>query len=410
MNDQWARAAVLSASGQCADGLLHVLLNTKLPQGEGHLAILVELCRSLGESESAEKLGSLVDEIAAEDTEQDAEWQLAALTGLAEGWRERPSSGAGRLHLHDLISGDSPVTRLTRERVEFLIQNCAEQTQQSSVPLAARVIALRFLAETSPTDGIFMRLIEPQQPVELQVAAIQALDAMPEPAIIPLIAGDRWSTYSPPVRDALLACILAQPVRINALLDAIAAGKIPAWAVNRDRRDQLGRNPDAAIKARAAGLFKEDPSSDRMKVYADYQSILALTPNPTNGHAVFTRTCTGCHMFAGEGHLVGPDLTGIRNQPGATLLLHIIVPEYEIVPVYTCYNVTTKNGETITGLLAAETPASITIRQALGHEETISRANLVRMTASRLSLMPDELEKTMTRQELADLIGFLKGL
>jgi len=31
------------------------------------------------------------------------------------------------------------------------------------------------------------------------------------------------------------------------------------------------------------------------------------------------------------------------------------------------------------------------------------------MTTSRLSLMPQELEKTMTQQELADLLAFLKG-
>lgn len=31
------------------------------------------------------------------------------------------------------------------------------------------------------------------------------------------------------------------------------------------------------------------------------------------------------------------------------------------------------------------------------------------MTASSLSLMPDELEKTMTKQDMADLLDFLKG-
>jgi putative heme-binding domain-containing protein len=92
------------------------------------------------------------------------------------------------------------------------------------------------------------------------------------------------------------------------------------------------------------------------------------------------------------------------------LLLHIIIPEYEIAAIYTCYNVETKDGNTLTGLLAADTPTSITLRQPLGHEETIQRSNIASMTASHLSLMPDELEKSMTKQDLADLIGFLRGL
>jgi putative heme-binding domain-containing protein len=150
-------------------------------------------------------------------------------------------------------------------------------------------------------------------------------------------------------------------------------------------------------------------AGDRMKVYEDTKAVLALTPDPKNGHAVFQKNCVACHTFAGEGHLVGPDLTGIRNQPAEVILLHIVVPEYEIMPVYTCYNVATKEGEIYTGLLAAETPGSITLRMAQGIEQQIPRSNISSMLTSRLSLMPQELEKAMTKQELCDLLGFLKG-
>jgi putative heme-binding domain-containing protein len=60
-------------------------------------------------------------------------------------------------------------------------------------------------------------------------------------------------------------------------------------------------------------------------------------------------------------------------------------------------------------LLAAETPGSITLRMAQGIEQQILRAELATLTASRLSLMPRELEKAMTQSELADLLAFLKG-
>src|SRR5262249_25330987 len=158
------------------------------------------------------------------------------------------------------------------------------------------------------------------------------------------------------------------------------------------------------IRNQAARLFKDVQSGDRMKVYEDYKSVLALKPNPGNGRVVFQKTCIPCHVFAGEGKVVGPDLTGIRNQPSEVLLLHIIVPEYEIMPIYTCYNVETKDGQAYTGLLAGETPSTITLRMAQGIEQQIPRAQIGSMTTSRLSLMPQELEKTMTRQDLADLI------
>ena len=61
------------------------------------------------------------------------------------------------------------------------------------------------------------------------------------------------------------------------------------------------------------------------------------------------------------------------------------------------------------GIIVAENESTVTIRGALGVENTIDRANIDRMTSASLSLMPEELEKVMTRQEMRDLIGFLKG-
>ena len=146
-----------------------------------------------------------------------------------------------------------------------------------------------------------------------------------------------------------------------------------------------------------------------MKVFEDYKAVLTLKPDAKSGHAVFLKTCAQCHVYGAEGSRVGPELTGIRNQPGEALLLHILVPDYEIQPGFTSYEVETKDGRTLSGLLAAETPASVTLRRALGEEETVARSNIARISSTSLSLMPQELEKTMTRQELADLIGFLKG-
>ena len=202
---------------------------------------------------------------------------------------------------------------------------------------------------------------------------------------------------------------MANTNSIQALLTAIEAGEVQAWTVNADRRTTLMRNKDDTIRTRATALLKDLTPGDRMKAYEESKSVLALKPDPKNGHAVFQKNCIPCHVFAGEGKNVGPDLTGIRNQPSEVLLLHIVVPEYEIMPIYTCYNVDTKDGQSFTGLLAAETPTTITLRMAQAVEQKISRSDIASMTTSRLSLMPQELEKAMTKQEMADLLAFLKA-
>jgi putative heme-binding domain-containing protein len=146
-----------------------------------------------------------------------------------------------------------------------------------------------------------------------------------------------------------------------------------------------------------------------MKVYEDHKAILTLKADAGNGRAVFKLHCAACHRLDREGVPVGPDLMGIRNQPREAILLHILVPEYEIMPGFASYVIETKDGRTLSGLIATESPASVTLRGAQAQEETIARQNIASMSSTGLSLMPQEMEKNMTRQELADLIAFLKG-
>jgi putative heme-binding domain-containing protein len=71
------------------------------------------------------------------------------------------------------------------------------------------------------------------------------------------------------------------------------------------------------------------------------------------------------------------------------------------------YRVTTKNGRTLTGMMAVETPSSITLRRAEKQEDTILRSQIESIEATAKSLMPDEFEKVMSTQEVADLISYL---
>ena len=146
-----------------------------------------------------------------------------------------------------------------------------------------------------------------------------------------------------------------------------------------------------------------------MKVYEDWKSVIQLKADAANGREVFARACANCHRLDRVGTTVGPDLFGMRNQSKETMLLHIIIPEYEIMPGFANYNVELKDGRTASGLIAAETTTSITLRRALGEEESILRSNINSISSSKLSLMPQELEKSMTQQEMADLLAYLKG-
>jgi putative heme-binding domain-containing protein len=147
-----------------------------------------------------------------------------------------------------------------------------------------------------------------------------------------------------------------------------------------------------------------------MQVYERLRTaILPRTPGVARGKAVFAGHCASCHAVDGAGGQLGPDLSGIRNQPAEAILLHVLVPDYEITPGYQSYTVETRDRRTLFGRLESEAPNSVTLRDGSSQRHAILRSDLLSMSASPRSLMPAELERAMSEQDLADLIAYLKA-
>jgi putative heme-binding domain-containing protein len=146
-----------------------------------------------------------------------------------------------------------------------------------------------------------------------------------------------------------------------------------------------------------------------MKDYERWRGpVLARAGNPSSGRTIFTTQCAACHAFDGHGGRVGPDLSGMRNQPADAILLHALVPNYEITPGYEAYVVETRDGKTLFGRLESEAPNSLTLRDATSQSHVVLRSEVVSVSASTSSLMPNDLERTMSEQDLADLLSYLK--
>src|SRR5207253_7292738 len=124
-------------------------------------------------------------------------------------------------------------------------------------------------------------------------------------------------------------------------------------------------------------LLAGQVASDRKKVVDSYRSALELKGETSRGKAVFKKTCITCHRLENEGTEVGPDLlSALRNKAPETLLIDILDPSREVDPRYVNYVINTKLGRTFTGMIAVETPASITLRRAEKAEDTILRSQI----------------------------------
>jgi len=117
---------------------------------------------------------------------------------------------------------------------------------------------------------------------------------------------------------------------IAVLFGAIRGGVIKPLEIPSTQRARLLQQNDPALRKEAETAFREFEGADRMQVYRTYRDVVKNEADVAAGRPVFVRVCSACRTCNDAGGKAGPDLTGLRNQPAETLLLHIMVPNFEI--------------------------------------------------------------------------------
>ena len=121
------------------------------------------------------------------------------------------------------------------------------------------------------------------------------------------------------------------------------------------------------------------------------------------------RECKACHKIGAEGFVVGPDLTGSPSRDPAALLANILDPNASVPPKDMQYVVVDQTGRSYTGIIASQTASSLTLKRGDGAEDTVLRSQMAEVTSTGLSLMPEGLEKRISKAEMADLIAFVRA-
>lgn len=400
--DRWTRAAVLAAIGTNAVPFLDAALASTIRPT--HAPLFRDLGKIIGSSQPTHEVLRVMERVHAQ-AKLDKPVAFAFVSGLAEGFRQNDSIKGDRLN--DWL----PTPSAARTFANRLFDDAGRLAWRKEADVPARVESIGFLSHANRgfAGPILLPLVAADEPSEIQIAAIRAIGQLRDGSLLSgLLAQERWRRYPPAVREAVLAVSIEQLVARPTLITAIESGLVPPSAISPARRNLLQNDKREEVGLRAQLLFAALIGGDRMKAFDSHKESLLLKADAAKGAAVFERACASCHTHNGKGFSFGPDLTSIRNQPAETLLLHIIVPNHEMLPSYTQYEVETKDSRSFSGIILAETPVAVTLKMALGLQETIRRSAILSMTASSLSPMPDGLEASMTRQELADLISFLK--
>jgi putative heme-binding domain-containing protein len=125
------------------------------------------------------------------------------------------------------------------------------------------------------------------------------------------------------------------------------------------------------------------------------------------GKNVFKRVCAQCHRIHGGGVDVGPDVTSNGRADFDQLLSNVFDPSLVIGSGYQATIVTTKQGQVVSGLLVEDSPQRVVLKVQGGEQKTFARADVEERVTSKISMMPEDLEKQLRPQEIIDLLEYL---
>ncbi len=410
--DNWFRIAVLTSAAASPGEFLETMMSTgkdwQVP------AFVQQFGSLIGARQDPSEISKLLTITSRLNNPE------AAFTGLARGLelasgRRLDVPGAEAVFTRVLNQPDPKLEAAAWRAARFfnlpgILKKASADAINQSLPSPKRTAAIRALASgTFPETSALVETVFSQQPdTAMQSAAMETLTLFGDKnAALQIVK--HWKASGPDARNKAVSGLLSRTDWAPVLLDAIDQGKVEASAIEVGARARLLEAKDAAIAVRAKKLFQA-AAGDRAKVVAEYAEAANLSGDTAKGKLLFEENCSKCHSPRKQGGRVGPDLSGVNNKSKRELLESIVNPSYAIDPRFTNYMVTTKDNRMFDGIIANETPGAITLRGGAGEGDvSILRKNIAEVRASTISLMPDELEKALGKQGIADVIAYLRA-
>ncbi|HCN82821.1 MAG TPA: dehydrogenase [Sphingobacteriaceae bacterium] len=430
INDEWVQIAALSAPPSQNIGLLDAVLAKFQPSIPAYASLVQRLSAIAAASQQPKIIHELLRKAMMPVSASQTGWQASILKGIAEGLKSRktipselrmdqnllvqsffnhPSVSArdGALHILQIMGLHNEAN------IQTVMLRARKIADDASYPAEQRAQAVNFLAlqNPKPYTSFLQHLITPGQPAPVQLAALHMLSAIPDQTVS-LYVLKQWPSLTPELRDAALNTFMVRPFnlsRVRLLLGAIEHGQILPSSLGWSRSVVLMRDIPDSLKVRSRALLTKTDEK-RKTVIQNYLSALQLKGNEVQGKAVFAKNCSLCHQRSGaEGNAFGPDLSTVRNWGAEKLMANILDPGITIKIGYDMWNVELKNGEVKQGIISSETSAAVTLKYPGGTKTVISREDIQSLTALNMSAMPIGLEHQITKQQMMDLLSFLRS-
>ncbi len=336
----------------------------------------------------------------------DLQWQYETVSGLLDALQRRGSS------VEELVRDQGDRGQKAQRQIAALIDDARRQTLNTESNDLLRVAAVRLLGRVTDTRlGDIQQLatlLTPQTSPTLQASVVRHLGTLSDATISEVLL-DGWPSHGPVVRGEILSVLSTRVHWLNQLLDSIESGHVARADIDAATRQALSVYRDKAVQARIVALLADASSTDRRQVLLDHQPVLNLNGSPVRGKEIFNKQCSTCHKLDNVGFDIGPNLRSLTDRKPSSLLTSLLDPSAAVDGKFVTYVALTSDGRTFAGMIASETANSLTLVEQEKKQRVILRTELEEIRSTGKSLMPEGLEKTMTHQDFADVISYVRS-
>ncbi|HTL59697.1 MAG TPA: PVC-type heme-binding CxxCH protein [Candidatus Limnocylindrales bacterium] len=314
----------------------------------------------------------------------------------------------------DRASGNHSVTVGVRRGNRNEVQKALAVLKNTEAPIHQRLEYVEALGEVKQPEAfaVMLQIIADDREKALHRAALAGLQRFEEPEIGKCVVR-QFHAFDDETQTAALSLLSSRAIWAVELLRAIDSGAITVDSVSQDALQKIKTYKDPRITDLVRKLWKSGPKVTTAEMKDQIASYAALIRNgegnPYEGRKLFGMSCGLCHTLFGQGGHIGPDLTPYKRDDLDTILLNIVNPNAEIREGYETYLVTTKDGRTLSGLLADKDTHVVVLRGLDGINQTLPLEQIEEMKSAGLSLMPEGLLNGLREQQVRDLFAYLRS-
>ena len=214
--------------------------------------------------------------------------------------------------------------------------------------------------------------------------------------------------------DVQPAVVEAMTDREESALELMAMVRektVPQTLINANQAHKmlsLKSQPLTDLVTKHWGIVRTERDPARLQLISRMRNELRTSQgDPVAGRVVYKKLCGQCHKIYGEGADVGPDITRNGRASFEQLLSNVFDPSLVIGAAYQGLTVVTKEGRVVSGLPIEDSPQRVVLKVQGDKQEIIARSDIDEVVPSKLSLMPEGIEKQLQPQELHDLFAFI---